>query len=145
MKPDLRARALKLLSMREYSRLELRQRLLPHAEEEAVVEALLDDLEARHWLSEERFVEQIVHARQGKYGSLRLAHELREKGVSAERIASAVDTFRQDELEAARAVWQRKFGKLPEDARERAKQMRFLQNRGFGAEVIRKVLKTWDE
>jgi regulatory protein len=145
MKPDLRARALKLLSMREYSRLELRQRLLSHAEEEAVVDSLLDDLEARHWLSEERFVEQIVHARQGKYGSLRLAHELREKGVSAERISAALDAFRQDELEAARAVWQRKFGKLPEDAKERAKQMRFLQSRGFGAEVIRNVLKTWDE
>jgi regulatory protein len=145
MKPDLRARALKLLSMREYSRLELRQRLLPHVEDEAVLESLLDDLEARQWLSEQRFVEQIVHARQGKYGSLRLAHELREKGVSTERIAAALDTFRQDELEAARAVWQRKFGKLPEDAKERAKQMRFLQSRGFGAEVIRKVLKTWDE
>jgi regulatory protein len=143
MKLDLRARALGYLARREYSRDELQRKLLLHAEDLDVLEALLDDFVRRGWLSEQRVVEQVVHARQGKFGSRRIAHELREKGVNEELIEGALAEF--DELATARVVWARKFGALPADAKERAKQMRFLMSRGFGGETIRKVLQQRDD
>ena len=137
--PSLRERALRLLARREYSRHELQRRLAPHAEDAEALEPLLDDLKRRGWLSEQRVVEQVVHARQAKFGGRRIAHELREKGVAEELIAGALAEF--DELATARSVWAKKFGALPADAKERAKQMRFLMSRGFGSETIRKVLR----
>jgi len=139
MKPDLRARALGYLARREYSRDELQRKLQLHAEDSDALEALLDDLQRRGWLSEQRVVEQVVHARQSKFGSRRIAYELREKGIAEELIDGALAGF--DELATARAVWAKKFHTLPTDAKERAKQMRFLMSRGFGVETIHKVLQ----
>lgn len=144
MKPDLRARALSCLARREYSRQELRRKLAPHAEDAGALDTLLDELQTRGWLSEERFVEQILHARRGKYGMQRIAHELREKGVAEALIEEALPQIKETELETARAVWAKKFGALPQDAKERARQMRFLQSRGFSPDVIGKVLR-WGE
>ena len=142
---DLRSRALRLLARREYSREELLHRLRPHAEDGDDIAALLDQLEQRGWLSEARFAEQLVHARQGKYGSQRIAHELREKGVGDEVIAGVLDQVRQDEYAVAKEVWRKKFGQLPADAKEKAKQVRFLQSRGFRLDVIFRVLEWEDE
>ncbi|TCV85430.1 recombination regulator RecX [Sulfurirhabdus autotrophica] len=139
--PSLRARAMSFLTRREYARAELYRKLLPYAEDRESLESLLDDLKARGWLSEQRFVEQIVHARQGKYGSLRVANELREKGVAEELIGAALVQVKEGELETARAIWQRKFRNPPADAKERAKQMRFLQSRGFNMGTIRRVMQ----
>lgn len=136
----IRERALGFLSRREYSRLELKRKLAPHAKDEHEVESLLQDFAARGWLSEARFAEQIVHARRGKYGAQRIVHELKEKGVSADTVAAILPDLRESELETARAVWAKKFGVLPHDARERAKQMRFLMSRGFSSSIIGKVL-----
>ena len=141
--PSLRERALRLLARREYSRDELQRRLVPHVEDAEALETLLDDLKRRGWLSEQRVVEQVVHARQAKFGGRRIAHELREKGVAEELIAGALGEF--DELATARSVWAKKFGALPADAKERGKQMRFLMSRGFGSETIRKVLQQRDD
>jgi regulatory protein len=137
----LRQRALNCLARREYTRDELYRKLLPYIDESDSLEDLLADFKARGWLSEQRFVEQVVHARSGRYGSRYIAHELREKGVAEELIAQALPQLEEDDLENARAVWAKKFGKLPEDAKERAKQMRFLQSRGFSFQVIARVLE----
>lgn len=139
--PSLRERALGFLSRREYSRLELKRKLAPHVENESELETLLDDFVRRGWLSEQRFTEQIIHARSGKYGTRRIAHELKEKGISAEAVAALLPQLQEGELETARAAWAKKFGTLPADANERAKQMRFLQGRGFSFPVIAKVLE----
>ncbi len=138
---SLRERALGLLSRREHSRLELKRKLAPHAEDEAELETLLDDFEKRGWLSEQRFVEQVVHARGVRYGSRYIVHELRQKGVAEALIEQALLRLREGELETARAVWTRKFGRQPEDAKERARQIRFLQSRGFGLEIIGILLR----
>lgn len=143
--PSLRERALGFLSRREYSRLELKRKLAPHAEDEQEVESLLADFAVRGWLSEARFTEQIVHARRGKYGAQRIVHELREKGVSAEAVAAILPDLQESELERARTVWSKKFGIPPQDARERAKQMRFMMSRGFGAETITMVLRRQED
>ena len=92
-------------------------------------------------MSEARFSEQIVHARRGKYGAQRIVQELKEKGVSADAVAAVLPELRESELERARTVWTKKFGVLPQDARERAKQMRFMMSRGFGSGIIGKVLQ----
>ena len=143
--PSLRARALNYLARRDYTRSELQRKLAPHAEDQSELESLLDDLQKRGSLSEQRFVEQIVHARQGKYGSLRIAQELRAKGIAEELINSTVAQVKGGELASVRAVWTKKFGSLPTDAKQRAKQMRFLQSRGFSMEVIRQVLRGLDD
>ncbi len=137
----VRQRALAYLARREYTRDELARKLAPHCEDEDEIAALLEDFQQRGWLSEQRFIEQTVHARQARFGSRRIAHELKEKGVSAEAIEAALPQLKESELETARAVWQKKFGRPPEGASERAKQMRFLMSRGFGMETIRRVMQ----
>ena len=54
-------------------------------------------------------------------------------------------TLRETELSRAQDVWRKKFGRPPEDAAERAKQMRFLITRGFAAEVVRRVIQGDDD
>jgi regulatory protein len=138
---DLKNRAMRLLARREHSRVELGRKLAAHAEDSAEVEAVLDELQNRGWLSDERFTEQMVQVRRGKFGSARIVHELREKGVGDALIASTLSGLKVGELDAARAVWAKKFGELPVDAKERAKQIRFLMSRGFRQETISKVLR----
>jgi regulatory protein len=138
-------RALKLLARREHSRRELARKLAAHAEGPAELERVLDELEARGWLSERRVVEQVVHARRRRFGARRIERELLEKGVSEEAVAAALPELRAGELEAARAVWRRKFGRQPRTAAERARQARFLQGRGFDLGVIMRVIKARDE
>ena len=144
---SLRTRALQYLARREYSRAELRNKLLPHtgapedSEPPADLEALLDDLTARGWLSDARAVTQLLHAKRSRFGTQRITHELRQKGIVDELINAALPALKESELEAAREVWQRKFGALPQDGREKARQIRFLQSRGFGFDVILQVLR----
>ena len=142
---SLRERALGFLTRREYSRLELERKLAPHVEDETELETLLDDFAKRGWLSEQRFIEQMIHARGSKYGVQRITQELKEKGVSAEAVAAVLPQLKEDELETARAVWTKKFGVLPSNANERAKQMRFLASRGFSQNIIWKVLRQQEQ
>ncbi len=139
--PTLRARALKALTRREHSRHELQAKLQPFAEDPGELESLLDDLEKRGWLSESRFVEQLTTVRRRRFGAARILHELREKGVSEAALAAAQSQLKDGEVEAARAVWKKKFGSQPATLEERAKQSRFLASRGFSAEVVRQVLR----
>jgi regulatory protein len=138
---SLRNRALGLLARREHSRTELQRKLAPHAEEPQELIALLDELAQRGWLSDARFAEALVHDKQAKFGTARLAYELRERGVEESVIRDQLAELKVSELERAHQVWQSKFGVLPEDAKARAKQMRFLQSRGFSLDVIGKIMR----
>jgi len=148
--PSLRTRALQCLARREYSRAELQRKLQSYIQSEdepfeqsvpQELKALLDDLEAHGWLSDERAATQLVHARRGRYGSQRIAHELRQKGIPESLIDEAMPQLQESELEAAHAVWQKKFGVPPQDQKEKARQVRFLQSRGFELEVVFRVLR----
>lgn len=146
MAESLRARALKLLARREHSRAELARKLAAHAEDPADIERVLDDFERRGWLSEHRVVEQLVHARRSRYGARRIERDLLQKGISEEAVSAALAGLKAGELEAAREVWRRKFGgKPPRGPADRARQVRFLQGRGFDLEMILKVIKSKDE
>ena len=142
---SLRSRALALLARREHTRTELQRKLGSHAEDAQELTDLLDDLSRRGWLSDVRFAEALVHDKQAKFGTQRLAYELRERGVEESVIRAQLADLKESELERARQVWQSKFGIFPEDAKARAKQMRFLQSRGFSFDVIGKVLRGVDE
>ena len=130
-----------MLARREYSRPELARKLAPFAENPEDIPGLLDDFERRGWLSERRVVEQVLASRRRRFGAQRIAHELRGKGLSDAAIAGAQLQLLESELETARAVWQKKFGALPANAREKARQMRFLQGRGFSLDIIRRLLR----
>ena len=138
--PDLRNKALQLLARREYARVELRQKLLPLTESPEELDALLDDLVERGWLSDARFTEQWVRYRSERYGPQRLKAELRQKGVADELIRETLSEAADDEEAQARALWLRKFGTPPAEQKERARQLRFLAGRGFSLSVIYKVV-----
>ena len=144
--PTLRERALKLLARREHSRKELGRKLSEHADDPQEVERALDECEARGWLSEKRVVEQLVHNRRSRFGIRRIERDLQAKGVSGEAAAAALSQLKEGEVEAARAVWRRKFGgRPPRNPAERARQARFLQGRGFELDVIFKVIEGEDD
>ncbi len=137
---SLRQRALEYLGKREYSYTELGQKLKAYADDGDDIPALLEDFKTRGWLSDARFTEQIVHARQTKFGSAKIAHELREKGVADHLIADAIEQVKDNELNNATEVWRKKFKHGPQNREEWAKQARFLQSRGFSFDMIKKVL-----
>lgn len=146
-KPELslRTRAMKYLVRREYSRAELHAKLLLKATPDDNVDRVLDELAARGWLSDARAVDQVVRLRRNRFGMQRIAYELRQKGIDEDLIIDALPQMRDTELEAARSVWQRKFGIAPEDAKDKARQIRFMQSRGFMPDVIFKVLRGTDD
>jgi regulatory protein len=150
-KPELslRARALQYLARREYSRAELRGKLSPYtgsdgesgqpqAEE---LDTLLDDLTARGWLSDARAATQLLHAKRSRFGVQRITQALRQKGIAEDLIGNVLPGLKETELDTARNVWQKKFGALPQDDKEKARQVRFLQSRGFSLAAIFKILQ----
>ncbi len=135
----LRERAMSLLARREHSRAELARKLADHGEAEEIA-ALLDRLEQENLLSNARYAESLAHARFGRHGSVRLKADLRDKGVPDSVSAAILAAARESDMAAARAVWLKKFGLDPVDAKERARQQRFLLGRGFPGEVVRRIL-----
>ena len=110
---------------------------------ETEVDQLLDWLEAHGYLSDARFVESRVHARASRQGATRIKHELARHGLTLE--PEQASALRETEFARAQAIWQRKFGAVAADARERARQARFLAGRGFAAEVVRRIVGGEDD
>jgi regulatory protein len=137
---SLKGRALRLLSGREYSRAELERRLAPFEEAPGALAKVLDELQAKDFISEQRVLESVIHRRAAKLGTSRIRQELQAKGLEPEAVAQAVEQLRTSEVERAREVWRKKFGTPAADAAERAKHMRFLASRGFGGDAIRRVV-----
>ena len=167
-KQRLRNKAIYYLSLREYSYQELKQKLragalknyeakTETAEQDFSFDAekdlevsldwlyqaadeVVDDFKARSLLSDTRFTEQVVHARKAKFGSSRIAHELKQKGVDESLVSAAVANIKADEFTNAVDICRKKYKTMPQTREEWAKQARFLQSRGFGFDVIKKVL-----
>jgi regulatory protein len=131
---------LRLLARREHSRRELERKLAGEAADPAELAALLDDFEQRGWLSEARVAEQHVARARARYGPRRVLNDLKERGLSGDALDRAAAQLKQAEFESAAEVWRKRFGRPPEDLKEKARQARFLAGRGFSAEVIRAVL-----
>jgi regulatory protein len=127
--------------MREHSCAELARKLAPHAAAPEEVEALLADLVAQGWLSDERAAQSVVRRQSERLGLSRVKQALQAKGLASDVVAQATAGLADTELARALQVWQRKFGRPPADVAERAKHTRFLMGRGFGHDTIRAVLK----
>jgi regulatory protein len=138
---SLRGRALSLLSMREHSRAELARKLAPHAESEEQLAAVLDELVRAGHLSDARFVESLARRRAPRFGRLRIERELAGHCIDEQLQASLLVDLAAGERERARAVWQKRFGRPPQDAADRARQYRFLAQRGFDGETVAWVLR----
>lgn len=149
--PSVKGRALRYLGQRDHSRLELERKLARHVEDKpdasakSQIAAALDELSAHGLLSEARAAESVVRSQSPRFGDRRLRQTLKAKGIDAELIASTMQAGHGAEIDRARALWQRRFGAPAADARERAKQARFLIGRGFGGDVVRRVVQGMDD
>ena len=158
--PSLKARALRLLSMREYSRKGLAAKLeesaarmlkfkLPEEESEEIIpaaplniqiEAVLDDFEARGWLSDQRFAEALVRRRSERFGTRKIQDELSQAGVDSSKTADLLKNLKETEYQRAYELWLRKFGAVATEQKERSRQYRFLASKGFSSNVVSKVI-----
>jgi len=102
---------------------------------------VLDELAAKGWLSDARFAEQSVRAKARRYGPIKVAHDLRAKGVGEEAIAAAFQAAGCDGTANIESVWRTRFKAAPAGERERARQVRFLQGRGFALDTALRFLR----
>ena len=141
----LKARAIALLARREYSRTELRGKLLRSVDEADVdplsVDAALDELAALGYLSDSRFATAIVRQKSGGYSKRAIGATLKASGVAPETVSEALASTEQDDEEAMVALWRKRFGKAHANDPEKARQVRFLQSRGFSLSAVFKLLR----
>ncbi len=140
-KLEVETAVVRLLAAREHSRTELERKLVGRYAEDVLSE-ILDELAERGLQSDQRFAEAYARMRQNKgYGSLAIVFELKQRGVSADLIESALETLDQDWLERLRQLHERKYGAdLPDDYKEAARRGRFFTQRGFPGDLIRRFL-----
>lgn len=145
-KPDtpaqLKVRALRYLMRREHSRAELARKLAPHAESPSALQCVLNELEEKRQLSDQRYAEARAHRLSRKYGAARIRHDLKAHGV-ADAVVDRVSS--QGDLDKAKAILARKYRQAPTSREESAKRARFLQSRGFSYDTIRSALRVDDD
>ncbi|MCF6324203.1 MAG: recombination regulator RecX [Gammaproteobacteria bacterium] len=142
----MRKRAMDLLSRREHAVMELRCKLVNKGFEEVFVDEALAQLVNDGLLSDARYAESYVRFRMNKgFGPVRIREELRQRGVTSEIVNEYVDFQDRCWSETARNAWQKRFGgKFPEDMKARAKQLQFLQYRGFTSDQTKHILKNFN-
>ena len=138
---SLHAQAVALLARREYARAELEQKLFGKGWERSEIRAALDGLAAQGYLSDARYAHAFVAQKTGRYSRRGIAAELKTKGVGAHEIEAALANADLDDEAALTALWQRRYGRAPADEREKARQVRFLQSRGFALSAILRLLR----
>jgi regulatory protein len=123
--------------------LELRQKLVLRGYDSPEVDQVIERLVSEGLQSDERFAESLVRQRHEQgHGPARIRQELLTKGVEESLVSRWLKACPDDWLEKGRSVRIKRFGEaLPESAAERARQMRFLQYRGFTHEQIRAILR----
>lgn len=137
----VRAAAVVLLARRDFGAAELRRKLTARGFEALAVEGVIAELTHRGTLNETRYAQNYVswHVARGQ-GPLRIAADLSRSGLAPELIAGAL-AVQEDWATLAAKVRSAKFGPAaPANWRERARQARFLQYRGFSADHIRAAI-----
>ena len=141
-----RKKAMDYLARREHGREELLAKLASAGFDPATAAAAVGQLAAEGLQDDRRFVENFVQSRisQGK-GPVRIRLELQQHGIEGAVVDEALDGAGEDWSALARQVRARKFGRrVPEPFPEKARQMRFLQYRGFESDQIRRALEESD-
>jgi regulatory protein len=140
---DLVTASLRLLALRDMSRVEFVKKLKANKHHEFTADEIAAAVawcEADGWLNEARYAEVASRRLGNRYGSVRVAATLKQKGVDVDIIAERMSAMKDSELARAREVWARKFDAPPMDAATRAKQTRYLQTRGFSFAIVKQVL-----
>jgi regulatory protein len=137
----LRAQAIRLLARREYARAELEARLIGAGGAREEVRSTLDDLGAQGLLSDQRFARAVVGQKAGRFSRRNIAGALKAKGVAPGDIDDALRDADLDDDAALKSLWERRFGDLPANDKEKARQVRYLQARGFSVSAILKLLR----
>jgi regulatory protein len=138
--------AIAYLARRDFSAADLRRKLKERGFAESAIEPVLKELEASNVVNDDRYGENVVayRARRG-LGPARIRQELKRSGLGSDVIQTTMDKAKDDGpdfVSLARAARARKFGsELPKDWKERSRQARFLQYRGFSTDHIRAVLE----
>ena len=145
MNNSLKAKALYFLARREYAYQELYTKLKKYSEDEEEIKSLLDLLRERGWLSEERYIKSYLESKSKKYGILKIKYTLAQKTSNPELVNQILSENPVDEYTVAHRLWLKKFGKIATEKNELAKQIRFLQNKGFSFAIIKKVIDRLDE
>lgn len=138
---SLKARALRYLSLREYSRFELARKLTPYLTEHDELEQVLDWLQSKGFLSDQRFSEALVHRKSQRFGNQKILAELQQHQLRDTDLSELKLSLQESEAERATEVLHKKFPYTPVDQAERFKQMRFLQQRGFSSSSIQHAMR----
>ena len=135
-----RHKAMDYLARREHSRFELTNKLTSKAYPLEEIEQTLDHLAKDQLQSDHRFTEAYVSARSKRgFGPIKIGVELSQRGISDDKAHSAIASSGIDWYLIAKQQQQKKFRQLPADYKDKAKQARFLQYRGFDYEHINAV------
>lgn len=140
---EVRNTAMKLLAQREHSRYELQSKLRVRKYDDDIIEQVLDKLKQANLQSDTRFSEAYTHMKMCRgFGPVRIRQELHDRGIDNELIEQCLAIDLDEWVRAVNEVRCKKFGvEVPQDFVERAKQMRFLQYRGFTTEQIKSLFK----
>lgn len=164
---SLLARAIAILSRREHSEKELRQRLQRYTDDFDEIDSVISRLQRENWQSDERFVESFVQSREHRWGNQKIMHVLSQHDLDSESLLELKEDLKETEYQRAREVWIRRFGSkygidqcdpdssidpefldeeeqksFEEAAKEKARQMRFLASRGFSSDVVYRVVNS---
>ena len=136
---DIRRAAMDLLARREHSKRELLYKIRKRFPSETIlIEDAIETLNQEGLQSDRRLAEAFLRSRaNGGQGPMKIRSELKTKGVKDEDINRAFADCAIDWCEQVTSVASKRFGELgPENAKERAKRSRFLQQRGFSFDEI---------
>jgi regulatory protein len=139
--------ALALLTRRDHTKLELAQKLARKGYAAEDISTVLDRLEESGLINTNRYIQNFITYRRSRgYGPRRIAMELHTKGAPEALIDEYLNIHDNSWLTEIHNVWQKQFkGRTPADHQTRAKQMRFLFNRGFTQEQIKAVMQGTNE
>lgn len=140
---SIRMVAMDFLARREHSEQELRQKLKTRDHDDDAIDRVLHALKRDGLQSDTRFTESFVNHRvNAAIGPNKIRYELRQKGIADSLADEYLNPFNSQWDEIMLRLQRRKFGaEVPSDYRERMKQARFLQNRGFSPEAVMRLFR----
>ncbi len=138
---ELRQWLLGLLSRREYSAQELKQKLKQKGASAEQISQLLDWAQQRNYQSELRYARMQVNAKLHKgYGWFYISQFCAQQGINKELLQQLLDELDIDWFEVATTAYRKKYADKPiADYQDKLKRMRYLQSRGFGSDTIQLV------
>lgn len=138
---DLYHKALDFLARRDYSYHELFIKLHKYSDDEKAIIKVLDEMVAKKFLDEERYIENFIAAKSKRFGSLKIKYLLKSKVDNSELVNRLYQKAQIDEQQIASLALTKKYKSPPENSKEHAKYLRFLLSRGFSMEVAIAALK----